>query len=139
MADYHRLRTQSLDLTLRAEASTNYGANQLFKVITEIRRNSRETTSLWAGDFYLDLSRGSVASLIASTQLDSSMTSWADDRLQRLAVMAKCAAIDWIYARKSGDTIEVPAATQTGFRGRSGPEGVSEINSLLEHYLADID
>ena len=83
--------------------------------------------------------RASVASLIADTQLDSPMTLLGGRPTATLAVMAKCPTIDWISARKSGDTIEVPEATQSEFRRRSGPEGVSENNSLLESDLADID
>jgi endonuclease/exonuclease/phosphatase family metal-dependent hydrolase len=73
--------------------------NQLFEILTEIRRKSPEMDVLVAGDLNLDISRGPVANLIAETQLDNPLADLGRCPTAR-SRQRKGAAIDWILIGK---------------------------------------
>jgi endonuclease/exonuclease/phosphatase family metal-dependent hydrolase len=84
---------------LESRGSDELRSNQLFELLTEIRRNAPEMAVLVAGDLNLDISRGSVASIIAENQLDSPLTHLGG-RPTTISRHRKGAAIDWILTGK---------------------------------------
>ena len=84
---------------LESRGSDELRSNQLFEMLTEIRRNLPEMAVLVAGDLNLDISRGSAASIIAETQLDSPLTHLGGRPTAR-SRHRNGAAIDWIMTGK---------------------------------------
>jgi endonuclease/exonuclease/phosphatase family metal-dependent hydrolase len=83
------------DVHLESRGSDELRTNQLFEVLTDIRRHSPETDVLVAGDLNLDISRGQVANLIAKAQLYNPLTRLDGNPTSRRR-HRKGAAIDWI-------------------------------------------
>ena len=84
---------------LESRGSDELRSNQLFEILTEIRRSSPATNVLVAGDLNLDISCGPAAHLIAETQLDSPLIH-LDGRPTTRSRRGKGAAIDWILTGK---------------------------------------
>lgn len=80
---------------LESRGSHELRRNQLLEMLTEIRRNSPEMAVLVAGDLNFDISRGSVATIIADSQLHSPLTHLGG-RSTTKRRDGKGAAIDWI-------------------------------------------
>lgn len=90
----------SYNAHLESRGSDELRSNQLFDVLTDIKRTSRETYCLVAGDFNFDVSRGPLASLIADTQLDSPMILLGGRPTATNRRHGKRPAIDWILTSK---------------------------------------
>jgi len=84
---------------LESRGSDELRCNQLFEMLTEIRRTSPEMAVLVAGDLNLDIARGPVASIIAETRLDSPLTHLGGRPTTR-SRHRKGTAIDWILTGK---------------------------------------
>jgi endonuclease/exonuclease/phosphatase family metal-dependent hydrolase len=84
---------------LESRATQELRSNQLLEMLTEIKRHSPEMAVLVAGDLNFDISRGSVASIIAETQLDNPLTH-LNRRPTTRSRHRKGAAIDWILTGK---------------------------------------
>jgi len=112
---------------LESRGSNELRSNQLFEILTDIRRNSPEGKVLFTGDFNFDISREPMASLIASNELNSPLIQLGGHPTAR-SRHGKDAAIDWILAGEGliaskpqiHDAIDAsdhyPISCQIGFR-----------------------
>jgi endonuclease/exonuclease/phosphatase family metal-dependent hydrolase len=85
---------------LESRGNDELRSDQLFEVLTEIRRYSRDANVLVAGDFNFDASSGSVAGIIADAQLDTPLTLLGGCPTATTRRHCKSAAIDWILTSK---------------------------------------
>jgi endonuclease/exonuclease/phosphatase family metal-dependent hydrolase len=81
---------------LESRGNNELRTDQFSEMLAEIRQDSGDTPVLVAGDFNFDLSRGSVARLIADSQLDSPFAELGSRRIDRNRTYGQHAAIDWI-------------------------------------------
>jgi endonuclease/exonuclease/phosphatase family metal-dependent hydrolase len=84
---------------LESRGNDELRSNQLFEILTDIKRNSSEGNVLFAGDFNFDISREPMASLIAKNELNSPLIQLGGCPTAR-SRHGKDAAIDWILTGK---------------------------------------
>jgi endonuclease/exonuclease/phosphatase family metal-dependent hydrolase len=70
--------------------------SQLSEMLGQAKSNSGMAQVIVAGDLNFDVSRGSAASLIRGTQLDSPFARLGGKKTAQVRKYARCAAIDWI-------------------------------------------
>jgi endonuclease/exonuclease/phosphatase family metal-dependent hydrolase len=94
---------------LESRGNNKLRTDQLSEMLTEIRKGSGDTPVLVAGDFNLDLSHGSVARLIADSQLDNPFAELGSSRTGH----GQHAVIDWILTgnRLVADKPEIQNST----------------------------
>ena len=109
---------------LESRGNDELRSDQLSELLHEAKIYSGVARVIVAGDFNFDISRGSAATLIAGTRLDSPFSRLGGRNTARSCRCARGAAIDWILTDK------------TLFA--SGPEIDSSI-SASDHYPLTLD
>lgn len=89
------------NLHLESRGKDELRNSQLFELLTCVRQDSGETQAVVAGDFNIDISRGSAAVLVASTQLNNPFVELGAVSTARGHRHPKGVAIDWVLSGKA--------------------------------------